>query len=103
MKIFDRPINPGEVKVPILFDFTARIPSGVTISGTPQFDAAVWNAGADGTPNHVDGGPVVSAGQVVAYWTGGNAGVDYRLRCRAALSNGTTRALTVVIPVRDNG
>ncbi len=100
MKTFDRPINPGEVAIPITFDYSAKL-GGATIASA-ILDVGVWNSGTDATPNHIVGSPVISGSLVIVYWTGGTAGVDYRIRCRATLSNGQVRALVAVLQVRDN-
>jgi hypothetical protein len=106
MKIFDRSVHPDEQRTPITFDFTDVLGTD-TISGTPTITVDIWNDGVDASPStHLDGAPLVLTGnqKVEQFWTGGVAGVDYRIRCLVKPASDANRRIAevVVLPVRLN-
>lgn len=77
------PIKGLSEKVPLTFDFTADLPSGVTLTGTPTLTVSV-TTGADASPSDILNG---SAGfnsastQVIQGVQGGLNGVGYTITC----------------------
>jgi hypothetical protein len=82
----------GEI-VSQVFDFSAVLVPGATLTGTPTVTA---QAGLT-----VIGAPALANPLVTVQFSGGVAGNDYTLRCQCAASNGDTPELEVVILVRE--
>jgi hypothetical protein len=106
-------MNPAEVKVPLTWDFSPYLSTGVTLTGTPVIDVALWNNGADADPSTIlDGAPSIIQSSTTVLQkvtgatggsraTGGLDGCDYRIRCRAQTTEGRTIALVSLLPVRN--
>jgi hypothetical protein len=94
--------DPGE-KWPLTFDFTVDLPTGVTLSGTPEV-AFATALGTDATPNNLANGSAAldqTSKKVVVPVQGGVDGCDYKISVKV----GTTDPLLVleldgVLPVR---
>jgi hypothetical protein len=85
--------------IPVTFDFTPYL--GVATIGTQTVTATVYQ-GTDATPSAVlSGSPTESAGVVTQKMTGGTPGTDYKLACKATLSDNRVLVLGIVIPVRN--
>ncbi|MDE1990607.1 MAG: hypothetical protein KGI82_09080, partial [Betaproteobacteria bacterium] len=77
------PIKGTSEKVPLTFDFTQDLPSGVTLTGTPVLGVSVSN-GTDSNPTGIlNGAAGFNSGstQVIQPVQGGVNGVDYAVTC----------------------
>lgn len=93
--------------VPLTFDFTADLPAGVTLAGTPVF-AFATRAGADDDPSDIQNG---AAGfdstlcKVVLPVQGGLDGCEYLISCTCPTTQASpplVLALVGVLPVSAN-
>ena len=97
------PIKGTSEKVPLTFDFTQDLPSGVTLSGTPTLTVQT-EAGTDSAPNAILNG---AAGfnsantQVIQGVQAGVNGVDYSITCTCPTTQSNlTLSLVGLLSVR---
>lgn len=90
--------DPQEL-IPITFDFTPYL--GAATINSQSVTASTWQ-GTDATPSAVlSGSPTQASGVVTQKMTAGTSGVDYKLSCKATLSDNRVLALAIIVPVRD--
>ena len=86
-------------KVTASFDFTALLPSGVTIS-SPALSVSV-HEGTDASPSAMlSGAAQVSGASVLQLLIGGVANVTYLIVCQVDCSDSQRRILRMFLPVR---
>lgn len=90
--------DPVEV-IALEFDYAAEL--GVaTLTGAPVV-AVTAHRGVDADPAAMlYGAPVVEGASVVQLLRGGLAGVTYKAKCQATLSDGRVLVLSGLLPVR---
>ncbi len=97
------PIKGTAEKVPLTFDFTNDLPSGVTLSGTPTVTVALA-AGTDSRPSSILNGAAgfnSASTQVIQPVQGGINGCDYLLTATCATTQSNlTLTLIGQLPVR---
>ena len=86
-QVVEFPLKQADATVPLTFDFTSELPSGVTVSAATT-TCTVWS-GTDASPQSVvDGAASISGTVVTQVVTGGVNGVIYLLECKATGSDG---------------
>ena len=97
------PIKGTSEKVPLTFDFTQDLPSGVTLTGTPVLGVSVSN-GTDSNPTGIlNGAAGFNSGstQVIQPVQGGVNGVDYAVTCTCPTTQSNlTLSLVGLLSVR---
>ena len=97
------PIKGTSEKVPLTFDFTQDLPSGVTLTGTPVLGVSVSN-GTDSNPTGIlNGAAGFNSGstQVIQPVQGGVNGVDYAVTCTCTTTQSNlTLSLVGLLSVR---
>lgn len=92
MKAFDT-IIVGE-QVPLAFDFSPDLPSGVTVIAADSVEVVVIR-GTDATPATIKvGAPAISGSDLLQMVNPLITGVEYRLTAWAIWSDGQKRAIT---------
>ena len=93
------PKRTGEA-VTLVFDFADQLPAGVTIASA-EATTVITQRGTDAAPEAlIVGAPAVSGAEVLQRVTGGAIGADYLVTARAILSDGQSREMPAVLPVR---
>lgn len=97
------PVKGTSEKVPLTFDFTQDLPSGVTLTGTPTIGVSVSN-GTDSNPTGIlNGAAGFNSGstQVIQPVQGGVNGVDYSITCTCPTTQSNlTLSLVGLLSVR---
>lgn len=91
--------DPDEI-ITVTFPFTDELGSA-TISSVDYVTAAVVSGGEDAdVASMLNGAAQVSGGDVLHSIRNGVNGVNYKLRCRVALSDGRKLVRAIDLPVR---
>ncbi len=97
------PVKGTSEKVPLTFDFTQDLPSGVTLTGTPTIGVSVSN-GTDSNPTGIlNGAAGFNSGstQVIQPVQGGVNGADYSITCTCPTTQSNlTLSLVGLLSVR---
>lgn len=75
------PCSPDDIDV-LEFDFSANLPAGITLSGTPIFSAF---------PSLTLSNATVNGNVALVWFAGAQAKSDYRVSCLYQTSDGRTR------------
>jgi len=94
------PKLPAET-VPRTVDFISKLPTGVTITGTPSVTISVWS-GNDPTPILSPGTPTVNGTQVTCPFSSGVTGVIYLVNFTVVGSDTNTYQLFGYLAVVPN-
>ncbi len=97
------PVKGPSETVPLTFDFSGDLPSGVTLSGTPALSVTVTE-GTDANPSAILSGAAgfdASVTGVVQAVTGGLDGCEYTITCTCSTTQANlTLSLVGILPVR---
>lgn len=97
------PVKGPAETIPVLFDFTSDLPSGVTLTGSPTLTVAVIE-GSDASPAAIlDGGAGFNSSTtgVIQAITSGVDGCDYLITCTThTTQSNLVLTLVGILPVR---
>lgn len=99
------PVKGPAEATPLTFDFSADLPSGVTLSGAPTMSIACTEGTDANAANVISGSVALNAGKtaVVQDGTGGLDGCEYTITCTCATTQSNlTLTLVGILAVRAN-
>ena len=99
------PVKGPAESVPLTFDFSADLPSGISLTGVPALSIECTEGVDPNAPNVIAGSYAFNAGstQVVQDSTGGLDGCEYTITCTSPTTQANlTLSLVGILPVRAN-